>query len=53
MVYGGWRGIYHAAIEPWTGGGTSLAKAIEAGAARTLEPGETLEAVIDVSICEG
>jgi galactose mutarotase-like enzyme len=53
MVYGGWRGIYHAAIEPWTGGGTSLAKAIEAGAALTLEPGETLEAAIDVSICEG
>ncbi len=53
MVYGGWRGIYHAAVEPWTGGGTSLAKAIEAGAARTLNPGDSLEAVIDVSICEG
>jgi galactose mutarotase-like enzyme len=52
MVYGGWRGIYHAAVEPWTGGGTSLAQAIEAGAARTLQPGESLEAVVTVTIDE-
>jgi galactose mutarotase-like enzyme len=50
MVYGGWRGIYHAAVEPWTGGGTSLAKAIEVGAARTLQPGESLESVVTVTI---
>lgn len=46
MVYGGWRGIYHAAIEPWTSGGLSLDRAVASGLARQLEPGGVLEATV-------
>jgi hypothetical protein len=43
MVYGGWRGHYHAALEPWTGWPHQLDKAVAAGRHRTLLPGERLE----------
>jgi hypothetical protein len=43
LVYGGWRGYYHAIMEPWTGYPSPLAEAVAAGRARTLEPGEALE----------
>jgi galactose mutarotase-like enzyme len=43
MVYGGWRGHYHAALEPWTGWPHQLDKAVAAGRQRTLLPGESLE----------
>jgi galactose mutarotase-like enzyme len=43
MVYGGWRGHYHAALEPWTGWPHQLDKAVAAGRHRTLAPGEWLE----------
>lgn len=42
MVYGGWRGHYHAALEPWTGWPHQLDKAVAAGRHRTLAPGEAL-----------
>jgi galactose mutarotase-like enzyme len=43
LVYGGWRGHYHAALEPWTGWPHQLDRAAEAGRHRTLLPGESLE----------
>jgi hypothetical protein len=43
LVYGGWRGYYHAIMEPWTGYPSELAAAVEAGRARSLKPGEALE----------
>ena len=43
MVYGGWRGHYHAALEPWTGWPHQLDKAVAAGRHRTLAPGESLQ----------
>jgi hypothetical protein len=43
MVFGGWRGHYHVALEPWTGWPHQLDKAVAAGRHRTLQPGEWLE----------
>ncbi len=43
MVYGGWRGYYHAIVEPWTGYPSALAEAVSAGRARILDPGTTLQ----------
>jgi hypothetical protein len=43
LVYGGWRGYYHAILEPWTGYPTALEEAAAAGRARTLHGGALLE----------
>jgi galactose mutarotase-like enzyme len=43
MAYGGWRGHYHVALEPWTGWPHQLDKAVAAGRHRTLPPGASLE----------
>lgn len=43
MAYGGWRGHYHAALEPWTGWPHRLDEAVAVGRHRTLQPGECLE----------
>jgi len=53
MVYGGWRGIFHAVLEPWTGGGLTLAEAIEAGTAPSLEPGDIAETDVRVEVSPG
>jgi hypothetical protein len=42
MVYGGWRGHYHVALEPWTGWPHQLDRAVAAGRHRTLDPGQSL-----------
>ncbi len=39
QVYGGWRGYYHLALEPWTGYPITLDKAVDAGTAQWLSPG--------------
>jgi len=39
LVYGGWRGYYHAVIEPWTGYPVNLAQAHEQGRTRELAVG--------------
>ena len=44
QVYGGWRGHYHVALEPWTAYPMRLDDASATGRARSLGPGETLEA---------
>lgn len=43
MVYGGWRGHYHVALEPWSGWPHQLDKAVAAGRHRRLEAGASLE----------
>jgi hypothetical protein len=51
--YGGWRGAYHAIVEPWTGYPSSLSDAVAAGRARTLAPGEALETTLSAVIYGG
>lgn len=46
QVYGGWRGHHHVALEPWTGYPMQLEQAAAAGRARSLAPGEALEAEV-------
>jgi len=42
MVYGGWRGLYCAAVEAWTGYPTKLEDAIKQGKYYSLNAGENL-----------
>lgn len=53
LVYGGWRGYYHAIMEPWTGYPSSLADAVAAGRARSLAPGEALETDVTAILYAG
>jgi hypothetical protein len=53
MVYGGWRGYYHAIAEPWTGYPSPLAEAVGAGRARVLEAGGVLETEVATVVYEG
>jgi hypothetical protein len=53
MVYGGWRGYYHAIAEPWTGYPSPLAEAVEAGRARVLDPGRALETTVSAIVYDG
>ena len=43
LVYGGWRGIYCAAVEAWTGYPAKLNEAVEHGRYSTLGPRRSLE----------
>lgn len=51
--YGGWRGNYHAIVEPWTGYPSSLADAVTAGHARELVPGRALETSLSAVVYGG
>ncbi|WP_033287811.1 hypothetical protein [Amycolatopsis jejuensis] len=51
--YGGWRGAYHAIVEPWTGYPSSLADATALGRARVLAPGEALETSLSAVVYGG
>jgi hypothetical protein len=53
MVYGGWRGYYHAIMEPWTGYPSPLAEAVAAGRARELAPGTSLETSVTAVVYGG
>ena len=53
MAYGGFRGWYHAIVEPWTAAGPSLAQAVAAGEARTLLPGAVLETAMTAVLYAG
>jgi galactose mutarotase-like enzyme len=46
LVYGGWRGHYHAVVEPWTGYPVILSEAVEQGRHSQLAPGETFSVTI-------
>jgi len=43
LVYGGWRGVYCAAVEAWTGFPAKLNEAVERGRHSTLGPKGSLE----------
>jgi hypothetical protein len=53
QVYGGWRGHHHLALEPWTSHPQQLEDAVNAGRARVLAPGETLETEVAFVLYEG
>jgi galactose mutarotase-like enzyme len=53
MNYGGWRGYYHAMLEPWTGYPSPLADAVASGRARSLGPGEALETEVSAVLYGG
>jgi hypothetical protein len=53
MSYGGFRGWYHAILEPWTAPQPALADARAAGDALTLAPGEVLETNMTAVIYSG
>ncbi len=43
LVYGGWRGIYTAAVEAWTGYPAKLSEAVASGKYWQLDAGQALE----------
>ncbi len=43
LVYGGWRGLYCAAVEAWTGYPAKLDEAVRAGVHSSLKAGESLQ----------
>jgi hypothetical protein len=47
LNYGGWRGLHHVILEPWTGVPVNLAQAYEQKTSRSLKPGEDFS----VEIC--
>jgi galactose mutarotase-like enzyme len=53
QVYGGWRGYYHVALEPWSGYPLTLDQAVVAGGARWLEPGEEVRAEVTLVAFDG
>jgi galactose mutarotase-like enzyme len=53
LSYGGWRGYYLAAIEPWTSVPVTLSDAVAAGTHRVLEPGATFHASVKATLWHG
>jgi hypothetical protein len=53
LVYGGWRGIYVAAVEAWTGYPAKLSDAVDHGEYSSLMSGETLECETKLMIYTG
>lgn len=53
LVYGGWRGIYTAAVEAWTGYPAKLSEAITNGVCSNLLPGKTMECETRLIIHKG
>ena len=47
LDYGGWRGLHHAIVEPWTSVALNLAQAYEQKLSRSLRPGE--EFTVEIS----
>ena len=41
LNYGGWRGLHHVILEPWTGVPVNLAEAYEQKTSRSLQPGRS------------
>jgi len=53
LVYGGWRNIYVAAVEAWTGYPAKLSDAVDHGEFSSLLPGETLECESKLMVYKG
>jgi hypothetical protein len=49
-VYGGWRGIYHAALEPWSTRALSLEGAAAIGEQITLRPKQEIRADVHLDV---
>jgi galactose mutarotase-like enzyme len=50
LSYGGWRGYYLAAIEPWTSCPVTLSEAVAANTHRVLRPGERFACTIRATL---
>lgn len=53
QVFGGWRGYYHVAIEPWTSYPITLHQAVSAGTAQWLIPGQPYHTSFTITGFEG
>ncbi len=53
LVYSGWRNIYVAAIEAWTGYPAKLSDAVDHGKYSSLNPGEILECETKLMVIKG
>ncbi len=53
LVYGGWRGYYHAILEPWSGYPSSLDSARNQGRVRALAAGQSLQTTVAAVIYSG
>lgn len=53
LVYGGWRGFYHVALEPWTSYPTRIDSAQAQGRTRVLPPGTVLTADLTAVVYRG
>ena len=49
LSYGGWRGYYLAAIEPWTSCPVTLSEAVAANTHRILAPGERFQCTVQAT----
>lgn len=49
-VYGGWRGIHHAALEPWSTRALSLEQATGIGEEITMLPGQEIRAEVQLEV---
>ena len=50
LNYGGWRGLHHVILEPWTSVPVNLAQAFEQKTSRFLEPGEEFSVEISATL---
>ncbi|MCL5065750.1 MAG: hypothetical protein M1600_11870 [Firmicutes bacterium] len=53
MVYGGWRGLYHVAMEPWTSFPTAIDEASRGGRTVVLNPGDKWETAVTAVVHHG
>jgi galactose mutarotase-like enzyme len=53
QVYGGWRGHHHLALEPWSSHPQQVEDAVDAGQARVLEPGASMETEVSFVVFDG
>lgn len=51
--YGGWRDLYHIAVEPWVGYPVCLKDAVRAGRHKTLKASETVAYDVVVNVFSG
>ncbi len=50
LNYGGWRGLHHVILEPWTSVPVNLAQAYEQKTSRCLKPGEEFSVQISATV---
>ncbi len=50
LNYGGWRGLHHVILEPWTSVPVNLAQAYEQKTSRCLKPGEDFSVDISATV---